>query len=314
MKNPSPPVSNCPVCGQPGRLTLDFPQKFGENRFSLHSCGACGLGYTFPTPSEDLLDKIYSGEYWMRGKTVQKQGAIVRLVHKFNEVRLVATIKPLLRKLPPGAHVLEVGCGSGQLAAYLKKKGFNIEVADISQDILEEIKRLHGINGYCGSLEDIAFSHAYDAIILNNVLEHLPALTKTLRAAERLLETQGFITIEVPNISSLQFKIFGKSWYHLAIPGHLYHFSLSGLQKIAHQASLERIWHSTFSPRKSAAGYAASISPNLQPDKIRLSWSKLTLFLYLGLQMFFLLLALVEALAGKGSSIRVLYGNRSAKQ
>lgn len=124
MKDPSPPASHCPICAQPGRLRLDFPQTFGGNLFSLHSCEACGLGYTFPTPSEDLLDKIYSGEYWMREKTVQRQGAIVRLVHRFNELRLVATIKPLLRRLPPGAHALEVGCGSGQLAAYLKRRGY----------------------------------------------------------------------------------------------------------------------------------------------------------------------------------------------
>ena len=195
----------------------------------------------------------------------------------------------------------------------MKKKGFNVEVTDISRDILEEIKGLHGINGYCGGLEDIPFSHAYDAIIFNNVLEHLPDPIKTLRAAKQILKNQGLIFMEVPNIASLQFKIFGKSWYHLAIPGHLFHFSLSGLQKIADQASLERIWHSTFSPRTSAAGYAASISPNLRPEKIRLSWSTLHLFLYLGLQMFFLPLALAEALAGKGSAIRVLYGNKSAK-
>jgi 2-polyprenyl-3-methyl-5-hydroxy-6-metoxy-1,4-benzoquinol methylase len=259
------------------------------------------------------LDEVYSGDYWMREKSVQKQGAIVGLVHKFNEVRLVATIKPLLRRLPPGAYVLEVGCGSGQLAAYLKKKGFNVEVTDISQDILDEIKSVHGITGYCGGLEDIPFSHAYDAIIFNNVLEHLSDPTDTISVAEQLLRPEGLIFIEVPNIASFQFKIFGKSWYHLAIPGHLFHFTPSGLQKIADKASLKRIWHSTFSPRTSAAGYAASISPNLRPEKIRLSWSKLQLFLYLGLQMLFLPFALGEALAGKGSAIRVLYRKKSAK-
>jgi SAM-dependent methyltransferase len=313
MKNPPPPASHCPLCGQPGRLILGFPQKFGGNRFSLHACEACGLGYTFPAPSGDLLDEIYSGEYWMREKTVQEQGAIVRLVHKFNEFRLVATIKPLLRRLPAGAFILEVGCGSGQLAAYLKKKGFNIEVTDISQDILDEIKRLYGIDGYCGSLEEIEFSHVYDAIILNNVLEHLPDPDQTLKRAEQLLTPRGLVFIEVPNIASFQFKLFRKFWFPLQIPQHLFHFSSASLQGIAHQASLGKVWCSTFSPRISSAGYVSSIFPGLRPERIRLSWSKTHLFLYLALQMFFLPLALLEALAGKGSSIRVLYRNKSAK-
>jgi 2-polyprenyl-3-methyl-5-hydroxy-6-metoxy-1,4-benzoquinol methylase len=313
MKNPPPLASHCPICGQSGRLRLDFPQTLHGHRFSLHSCNACGLGYTFPTPPEELLEKIYSGEYWMREKTVQKQGAVLRLVHKFNELRLVATIKPLLRRLKPGAFILEVGSGSGQVAAYLKRTGYHVEVTDISQDILNEIKRLHGIDGYCGSLEEIGFSHVYDAIILNNVLEHLPDPVQTLKRAEQLLTPRGLVFIEVPNIASFQFKLFRKFWFPLQIPQHLFHFSPASLQEIAHQASLGKIWCSTFSPRISSAGYVASIFPGLRPERIRLSWSKLHLFLYLGLQTFFLPLALTEARAGKGSAIRALFQKKSAK-
>jgi 2-polyprenyl-3-methyl-5-hydroxy-6-metoxy-1,4-benzoquinol methylase len=277
----------------------------------LHSCEACGLGYTFPTPSDELLNNIYSGEYWMRERTVRKESSIVRLVHKFNELRLVATVRHLLRRLTTGALILEVGCGSGQLAVYLKKKGYNVEVTDISQDILEEIKRLHGIEGYCGSLEEIEFSHTYDAIIFNNVLEHLPDPVQALKRAEQLLTPRGLVFLEVPNIAGFQFKLFRRFWFPLQIPQHLFHFSPSSLQEIAHQASLGKIWCSTFSPRIASAGYVASIFPALRPDKIRLSWSKLHLFLYLGLQAFFLPLVLVEALAGKGSAIRVLYKKKS---
>ena len=310
MNNLCPPVSSCPVCAQPGKLMVDFPQTFHGYRFSLHSCNGCGLGYTFPTPSEDLLDKIYSGEYWMREKTVQKQGAIGRLVHKFSEVRLAATIKPLLRKLKPGAFILEVGSGSGQLASYLKKKGYNVEVTDISQDILDEIKTLHSIDGYCGRLEEIEFSHAYDVIILNNVLEHLSDPVQTLKRTEQLLTPRGLVFIEVPNIASFQFKLFKRFWFPLQIPQHLFHFSPASLQVIAHQASLRKIWCSTFSPRISSAGYVASVFPGLRPERIRLSWSKRLLFLYLFLQTFFLPFALVEASIGKGSAIRVLYGRK----
>lgn len=313
MKNPSSPASNCPVCGQPGRLTLDISQTFHGHRFSLHSCYVCGLSYTFPAPAEELLDKIYSGEYWMKEKTVQKQGTIGRLVRKFNEVRLAATVRPLLRRLKPAAFILEVGSGSGQLAAYLKNKGFNVEVTDISEDILAEIKRVYGIEGYCGSLEEIEFSHVYDAIILNNVLEHLPDPVQTLKRAQQLLRPRGLVFVEVPNIASFQFKIFKRFWFPLQIPQHLFHFSPASLQVISHQASLWKIWCSTFSPRISSAGYVVSIFPGLRPERIRLSWSKLLLFFYLFLQTFFLPFALVEASAGKGSAIRVLYGNKPVK-
>jgi SAM-dependent methyltransferase len=250
----------------------------------------------------------------MRERALKDQGAIVRLVHSFNELRLAATIKPLSRRLPADAHILEVGCGSGQLAAYLKKKGLKVEVTDISEDILEEIKRLYGIEGYCGSLEEIEFLHVYDAIILNNVLEHLPDPVQTLERAEKLLSPRGLVFIEVPNITSFQFKLFGRFWFPLQIPQHLFHFSPASLDEIAHRASLEKIWCSTFSPRISSAGYVASIFPALRPERIRLSWSKPRLFFYLVLQIFFLPFTMIEASIGKGSAIRVLYGKKLRKQ
>ena len=307
MNNISNKTSKCPVCGQLGKLKLFFPQKFYNYYFSVHICNTCSLCYTFPKPPEEILQEIYTGEYWAMESTIQKKGAIARLVHKFNEIRLVATVKPLLRLLPKRASILEVGCGSGQLATYLKQKGYNVEVTDVNQDILDEVENLYGINGYCGHLSNISLSRVYDGIIFNNVLEHLPDPINTLIHAKQLLTPQGLVFLEVPNIASFQFTLFQKAWFPLQIPEHLFHFSPQSLQNMALQASLNEVWSSTFSPRTSAAGYVASLFPVLRPEKIRESWSKLKLFLYLGLQAFFLPLAFIEALAGKGSTIRVLY-------
>jgi len=300
-------TTNCPSCGEPGKLFLEIPYTFDGHRFSLHACDSCELIYTYPFPSDALLREIYSGEYWTREKTTQKQGSIGGLVNWFNEIRLAATVQPLLQRLPSGASILEVGCGSGQLAKYLKRKGYGIEVTDISREILKEIRESFGIAGYCGSLEAIDFPHDYDAIIFNNVLEHLTDPRKALEVAGQLLTSKGLVFAEVPNIASIQFRLFRDSWFPLQIPEHLFHFSPNTLQKTAWQASLKMIWHSTFSPRISAAGYPASIFPALRPEQIRRSWSKKSLFLYLSLQIAFLPLALLEAWIGRGSAIRALF-------
>ncbi|MCK5783759.1 MAG: class I SAM-dependent methyltransferase [Desulfobacterales bacterium] len=303
-------TSNCPVCRRTGEIVLDFPHEFHGCQFALHKCKSCDLSYTFPQPTDDLLENIYAGEYWTREKTVRKQGVMASMVHRFNTIRLTAMIKPLLRRLPQGSSILEVGCGSGQLAVYLKKRGYHIEVTDISQDILDEIRDVHSIKGYCGKLEDIRFSKAYDSIIFNNVLEHVSNPVSALQKAEQILANEGFIFIEVPNIAGLQFMLFKKSWFPLQIPQHLFHFSPASINKIAIACSLEKVWCSTFSPRISPAGYVASIFPELRPEKIRQSWSKKYLLMYLGLQFLFLPLAYAEAIAGKGSAVRALYKKR----
>lgn len=300
----------CSICKGPGKPILNLPGEFHGQRFSLHTCGSCNLTYTNPMPSDKLLESIYSGEFWCREKAARKRGGIASLVIKFNELRLAATIRPLLKRLPKGADILDVGSGSGQLAAYIKRKGYAIEVTDIDEDIIKEVKDLHGITGYVGNLQDINLSHTYDAIIFNNVIEHLKDPADALIIAAKLLRRKGFIFIEAPNIASFQFSLFGKSWYPLAIPKHIFHFSPHSLNNIAHKASLEKIWLSTFSPRMSSADFVASLFPSLQPDKIRQSWSKWKLFTYLGLQLLFLPVVITEAFLGRGSAIRTIYSKK----
>lgn len=302
-----PDTSCCPLCSHTGRRIMDFPDEICDERFALHTCSRCEVVYTHPFPKEELLNKIYSGEYWTRESTVEKKGRLARNIQALSNSRLALTIRPLLKRLPPGKSILEVGCGSGQLAVLLKNYGYEIEVTDISNSILQEVSSRHNIHGYCGDLVDIEFNRKYDAIIFNNVLEHLPNPAQDLKIASRLLTQRGIIFIEVPNIDSFQFKIFKASWFHLMIPQHLYHFAPNSLDTVLQRYDFRKIWLSTFSPRTSAAGYAASLSPELHPAQLRQTWSKPRIFIYLALQICAIPLVLVETLLGRGAVLRAMY-------
>ena len=301
------PLNNCPLCNQNADHLLDIPTPVYGKRYAIHHCRACKISFTHPFPSPDDLDKIYSGQYWTREASLGEKGAIGRAVALFNHMRLAMLIRPLLKNLPPDASILEVGCGSGHLAAHIKQCGFDIEVTDISMDILQEVQSLLNIPVYCGNLEEITFHRQYDAVIFNNVLEHLRAPDQAIAKASKLLNPGGLIFVEVPNIDSNQFDLFKAVWYHLAIPQHLYHFSSESLDSVMRAFSLKRIWLSTYSPRISAAGYAASLSPSLQPAQLRRSWSIPRLFLYLILQLSVLPIVYIESLLGRGAALRGIY-------
>lgn len=266
-------------------------------------------------PSADLLTRIYSGEYWLReNKTNVPVAAVTGIVQRFNRARLAAMVQPLIRKLNPGDRILEVGCGSGQLALYLQHCGFDVEVTDVSQEILAEISERHGIQGYCGDLQEISFTGSlYQAVIFNNVLEHLDAPGKNLQQACRLLAPGGLIFLEVPNIASVQFKLFSGNWFPLQLPEHLFHFSPESLSSLTAECALTQVWMSTFSPRVSPAGYVVSLFPFLRPDRLRRSMSKPLLVLYLGLQAIILPVAYVESLFGIGSAVRAIYRTTNKK-
>jgi len=306
--------STCPVCKANGKLFRTIEQSVDNAQFNIHKCCSCSLCYTYPVPSSALLTKIYSGEYWLRKEEGTGRKSLAGMVQLLNNGRLAAMIRPLTQLLHPGDRILEVGCGSGQLAVYLAKQGYNIEVTDVNQELLAEITHEHGIKGFCGDLQNIDFSKdKYQAIIFNNVLEHLGAPHKNLQRASQLLDDKGFVFIEVPNIESLQFTLFGKNWFPLQLPEHLFHFSQETLHSLTKRYGLQQVWLSTFSPRVSCAGYVATLFPFLRPEKLRLSMSKPLLALYLGLQIFFLPVAYMESLLGKGSSLRTIFRKANMK-
>lgn len=299
--------SPCPLCGGRGKITLKvLPDSHGEV-YSLHTCTSCSITYIYPFPSGEALRDIYSGDYWDRPKAALAKSPLARLLCRFNETRLALTVRPLLGLLPPGSSVLDVGCGSGQLAGYLMKKKYEVEATDIDPGVLEEVRQRYGIKTYAGKLGEIDFPRHYDALVFNNVLEHLPDPEEALQVAAGLLEPGGLVFIEVPNIESLQFKVFRRSWFPLKVPEHLFHFFPRTLDMLAASAGLVLLRRSTFSPRISAAGYAASLFPVLRPERLRQSRSTLKMFAYLGLQTLFLPLALAEALAGRGAAVRSVY-------
>lgn len=300
-------ASQCPLCNREGWLAFDMPDTIYGNRFSVHACDVCRIGFTHPFPSDKLLYKIYSGDYWARESTLAKRGLLARSIQTFNAYRLGMMIRPLIRKLTTGMSVLDVGCGSGQLAVYLKRCGFKVEVNDIDAELLAEIETQHGIKGHCGDLSEIDFQRKYDAIIFNNVLEHLRAPLPIIESATRLLKTDGLIFVEVPNWESAQLQLFRARWYHLAIPQHLYHYSQAGLDGIMRRYAMKRLWSSTFSPRTSAAGYAASIRPELQPVRLRQTWSKPMILMYLMMQFLALPWVGIETLLGRGAVLRAIY-------
>lgn len=274
--------------------------------YMLYRCPECSAIYTFPTPTQMELAVIYSRDYW-RSEDIQQSGGLDSLLARFNYWRLKMVIRPLLDRLPLHARILEIGCGAGQLTRILLDQGMEVEVTESSEEMLKLVTEQFGIKGHLGDLTDLSIKGGFDGVIFNHVLEHVTTPAKNILCASELLNPGGLLFVEIPNIGSLQFRIFGSRWYHLDIPVHLTHFSTTTLDSVAEMAGFESIWRSYFSPRTSVAGIVVSIFPGLNPRLLHVKGSMARYSGYLLLQILFLPLALLESLAGLGGIMRTIY-------
>jgi 2-polyprenyl-3-methyl-5-hydroxy-6-metoxy-1,4-benzoquinol methylase len=131
----------------------------------------------------------------------------------FGDTQLAAVdegYSQLLAMLPDdkGLAVLDFGCGGGEFLEFLTRKGLtNLRGIDRSA---EQVTRCteRGLKGVEQVDDSLAWLEAhvgqFDAIVLNDVLEHIPKpdIVPTLEALRLALKLGGVVIIKVPNAAN----------------------------------------------------------------------------------------------------------------
>ena len=98
-----------------------------------------------------------------------------------------------LELLPPGAAILDLGCGSGRDSLYFLKRGFRVTAADGSPEMCRIASRNTGLQVRTLLFGNLDYENAFDGIWACASLLHLPAekLGPVFRKAERALRPRG---------------------------------------------------------------------------------------------------------------------------
>jgi ubiquinone/menaquinone biosynthesis C-methylase UbiE len=78
----------------------------------------------------------------------------------------------LSENVPPGARVLEVGCGTGELLNHVRpREGYGI---DLSGRMIERARRkFPHLNFVVGEAEQFAINEKFDSVLMIDVLDHV---------------------------------------------------------------------------------------------------------------------------------------------
>ncbi|MBI2989751.1 MAG: class I SAM-dependent methyltransferase [Candidatus Magasanikbacteria bacterium] len=137
-------------------------------------------------------------------------------------------------------HILNAGCGSGELSFLLSDKGHRVFGIDPAEEYIglartaAERKGLKDCVFEVSSIENFTDKDQYDCVIATDVLEHIEADYSALAKLSRLVKPGGMLIVTVP---ALEF-LFG---YHDRELGHFRRYSKLTLRRLINSQSLLEI-------------------------------------------------------------------------
>lgn len=154
-----------------------------------------------------------------------------------------ARLAYLIKNIPAGYSVLNIGIGDGSFERLAQKAGLVVSSLDPDSASCEKLRKELGITTYCGSLANIPLSDAAtDVIVVSEVLEHLTEdqAKAGLKECARVLRTSGFLIGTVPADENLNASI-------VACPCCAARFHRWGHQQSFSERSLKDLLGTSFS-------------------------------------------------------------------
>ena len=214
----------CPACG--GGL------KISQTHFN---CAGCGAGYgisggiplffckhNFRTPGNSITDAVR--EFYETNPFPNYSGLedAAGLIERAKEGLFAGLLD---EQIPPGARILEAGCGTGQLSNFLGIANRTVFGADLS---ISSLKLAQGFKEK-NSLDNVHFLQmnlfrpafrpkSFDLVICNGVLHHTPDPSAGFEAIAGLVKDGGYVIMglyhkygRIPHeIRRLIFKLSGR--------------------------------------------------------------------------------------------------------
>lgn len=154
---------------------------------------------------------------------------------------VISQYHPSLLTLSP-KHLLDIGCGRGDLLYIATHSGWEVSGIEISPLAVQQANQLLKEDRVqVGDLETLALAgNSYTLISSYHVIEHLLEPVSHLSKIRQLLQPGGIVFIETPNFASLGAKIRGKQWSHIIPPEHINYFTPDSLRYTLNQAGFQK--------------------------------------------------------------------------
>jgi 2-polyprenyl-3-methyl-5-hydroxy-6-metoxy-1,4-benzoquinol methylase len=197
-------------------------------------CSVCGHGQVAEFPAEVELEEAYAevdeGAYLdeERGQRATARRALEQIE----------------RRVQRGA-LCDIGCWVGFLVSEAERRGWQaqgVEPADFAASFARE--RL-GVSVQTATLEGADLqSGGFDALVMADVVEHLPEPGAALDRASELLRPGGVLFLALPDAGGLVARALGARWWSV-VPTHVHYFTRPSLTLLLARHGFKVEWVDT---------------------------------------------------------------------
>lgn len=210
----------CRICGKNSDM-----KSFPAGRLAYVRCGECGGVFLNPYPL-----RVDNAEFTGPEAARRSLREDLERVHYFRD--RLDRLERYQNWETKGFRLLEVGCGPGILMEEARKRGWEADGIDLSQDLAAVAStRNPGSGVMAGDITEQGFDGAdYDAIIALDVLEHVVSPSRMMKVCHEALRPGGLMLLQTPNTHSYRFRSRQGRWDMLIPDQHLTLFSPQGLE------------------------------------------------------------------------------------
>jgi len=219
----------CALCG--GERFI--PSLFCEG-FSYVKCAVCGLVQINPQPLAAGVERRYRQSYGndYLAYELKNEAAFLELqklaLADAGFDRIEGKLMGYKDRKPA---VLDIGCATGALLAFLRDRGWQTTGVEISPSA-EYARGERGLDIRCQNLENCRFPpESFDVALASHVVEHLNNPGTFIREVWQLLRRGAYFMLTTPNIDGFQARLLGGRW-RSAIFDHLYLFSIRTIKAL----------------------------------------------------------------------------------
>jgi SAM-dependent methyltransferase len=236
------------VDGDPTTLAADTTA-YGHATSDIARCAECGHMQLETMPDEPSLEDAYSDE---------SEAAYVE-EERGQRATAARALERIERHVPPGA-LCDLGCWVGFLLAEARDRGWETLGVEPSRFASAYARERLGLDVRTGTLDDAELpAAAFDAVVMGDVIEHLPDPAAGLERVAALLRPGGVLYLALPDAGSRLARALGARWWSV-LPTHVHYFTRASLARLLDGAGFSVEWMGTAPKAFSVEYYAGRLA------------------------------------------------------